>query len=164
MNSKVKEQNTKGSISYTGNVKVSVVRDGKVIKKRRGRNSGKLPLFSFLTNCLIGAYNDKLRPRFIKLFNDSDEEISYSYIPFSEINVDSTAADATTVSSTAIFKFLVPFSALKQGEKVKIIRIYNSDSEEMAVYELSEADEITIEINESIIIEWDMVISDSHQS
>ena len=60
-----------GSFVYEGNVKVSLMKDGKKYFTKEYKNEGRWPLFYFLNLCLAGDYTvaDEYRPRFINLFD-----------------------------------------------------------------------------------------------
>jgi hypothetical protein len=143
-------------INYTGTVTIKVVKNGKIIKKNKGKNAGLSPLFSFLTNCLVGNFVPKLSPKFIQLYNSADELITLAEIPFSEVNV--YEGSSSEESSIAAFKFLVPYASVTSGETIYRVNIKN-DVEDMAELILPEGDQISLESGENVIVEWEMEIS-----
>lgn len=131
-NTKKSEQQTNASIGYAGNVEIKLMRGKKVIKTIKTHNSGRLPLFSFLANNLIGQFDNGGTPRYILLgyteAGDSvAEQISSNPIPYSNVSLETSSTEGDT-SASAIFKFLIPFSAIVSGLEVNVIRLYNQNS------------------------------------
>lgn len=57
------------SISYQGNIKLSINRGNKTIMTKNYHNAGMPNLFKFLANCLAGNISEFMRPVKIKLFD-----------------------------------------------------------------------------------------------
>lgn len=57
------------SISYQGNIKLSINRGSKTIMTKEYHNAGMPNLFKFLANCLAGNISEFMRPVKIKLFD-----------------------------------------------------------------------------------------------
>lgn len=57
------------SISYQGNIKLSINRGNKTIMTKEYHNAGMPNLFKFLANCLAGNISESMRPVKIKLFD-----------------------------------------------------------------------------------------------
>lgn len=55
------------SIGYSGSVKLTTLVDNKVVSEKVYKNSGMLPLFTFIGNCLIGNFNSAGRSRPFKI-------------------------------------------------------------------------------------------------
>lgn len=149
-NKKEKETSLDNKMIYTGKVNISFTRGGKVIKKTKGKNAGTNFLFSFLAQCLGGDFNEGSRPKFIKMLNTSSNNITESYIPFSNITIEGTVVK---------FKFLIPFSSLKSGETVSKLQLFNDSRELLADYDIPTAEQYTLGSGESVVIEWELEIS-----
>lgn len=93
---KTAEMNSKQSLSYEGKVTVKIQRSGKTISSKTYHNSGRLPLFKFLCNCLAGVYSEQNRPAKIKLFN-YDYASAGKYDP-AQFNWDNDINDAEVVT------------------------------------------------------------------
>lgn len=63
------------SIGYQGHIKVSVLKKDKLISTRKFNNSGRYPLFQFITDCLAGNYKNAEihRPYCLALFTIGGE-------------------------------------------------------------------------------------------
>lgn len=70
-------------LRYRGEVKVSIVKNNRVISSMTYNNKGCEPLFRFLCECLKGEYSVNARPFKIKLYGKSNQEEINS--PFSEM-------------------------------------------------------------------------------
>jgi hypothetical protein len=130
--SKIKDKKqTNASLGYTGNVEIKLVRGKKVIKTIKTHNEGKLPLFNFIANALIGGFDSGGAPRFIILANGADdsvaERVSTNAIPYSAVSLDSSNTEGNVYASAA-FKFLIPFSSISLGTEINIIRLYSQNS------------------------------------
>lgn len=58
----------KSSLGYKGNVTISFLKKGKVVKKLNTHNLGTPVLFQFLLNCLKGDYFSDDRPQWVRTF------------------------------------------------------------------------------------------------
>lgn len=129
---KKSEQQGNASIGYAGNVEIKLMRGKKVIKTIKNHNSGKLPLFSFLANSLIGQFDNGGTPRYVILgftaVGDAEaEQVSSNAIPYSNVSLETSSTEEDT-SASAVFKFLIPFSLVVTGLEVNVIRLYNQNS------------------------------------
>lgn len=157
---------TSASVGYAGNIEIKIIRGEKVVKTIKAKNEGKRPLFNFLAGCLIGNYDAKGTPKYIMLgHTDGDdtgtEPVSTNAIPYSGVSVEYQEG-AEGGLARAIFKFLIPFSSIPNGEKINCIRLYNSDliwNNQCAYFILPSADEIESDGKSNILITWTMTIS-----
>lgn len=109
---------TTNTILYSGYVKISLVGpNGKVLLQKESHNSGKSPLFEFLSYCLVGNYYSELRPCRIRLFTkgtnesistprfDSDTCVSEAVLhePGTQLNKESEAYQVT-------YHFKIPYA------------------------------------------------------
>lgn len=155
---------TSASLGYYGNVEIKLMRGNKVIKTIKTHNSGRLSLFTFLANSLIGKFESGGTPRYIMLGNgvtDSvAEQISTNAIPYSSVSIETNSSESDTHAS-AIFKFLVPFSSVSTGEEINIIRLYSQNStsweNHIAYFMLTEPLESDGKSN--ILITWTMKVT-----
>jgi hypothetical protein len=129
------------TVSYQGSVKVSLMKNKKIISSKIYKNTGKLPLFRFMVDCLAGDYdvaNNNL-PKFVQLFSlgkageaipttiefttptipRTPQKIIYQSHPLKtytpEIK-DNTGAITTSENATITFKFMVPYSQLTNDD------------------------------------------------
>lgn len=125
-----------GTIAYTGDIQIDYAHGKKIYKTVKAHNTGRVPLFSFIANCIAGTFNPGENPKYIRLFhvNNKDEEGTFTDeksvapVPFSTVAVEEYGDNAKT-----IFKFTIPFSLLpvvspdrKAQEGINQIAIYNS--------------------------------------
>jgi hypothetical protein len=163
MSGKQKKKQTNDSIGYVGNVEIKLVRGKKVIKTIKTHNAGKLPLFNFLANTLIGNFDNGGTPRYIILGIGSSDavatQVSTNAIPYSNISLKAGSNDVS-----AIFKFLIPFSSVSLGAQVNIIRLYSQNSfsweDHIAYFKLPpEVPNIVSDGKSNILITWTMKIT-----
>jgi hypothetical protein len=163
--SKIKDKKqTNASLGYTGNVEIKLVRGKKVIKTIKTHNDGKLPLFNFIANALIGGFDSGGTPRFIILANGASdavaEQVSTNAIPYSAVSLDSSNTEGNVYAS-AVFKFLIPFSSISLGTEINIIRLYSQNSttfgSHIAYFILEEPFESDGKSN--VLITWTMKIT-----
>lgn len=110
---KVENKTAENTVTYTGNVTIEKVRANKVVKKTVIKNTGCLPLFKFIANCLtiataenadeIGLFNNK--PQYLNCFYKQASSIETSGVDFDTQQVKSymkqtgvsiTSTEATT--------------------------------------------------------------------
>lgn len=122
------------TITYQGNVKINVVdRNNKIIKSFNSHNDGKYPLFKFILLCLGEEYTaaSDLAPKYIRLFDAKDKDN-----PKYEEEKTSTAIIYNTRpnivldkdDSSITFKFLIPFSQLKNKENINLFALYGENN------------------------------------
>jgi hypothetical protein len=128
---KEKQQKTNASVGYIGSVEIKLVRGKKTIKTIKTHNEGKLPLFSFFANALIGSFDAGGAPRYIILGEGSTdalaEQISTNAIPYSNVSIETNSSEGDTHAS-AVFKFLIPFSSVSVGDVINVVRLYSQNS------------------------------------
>jgi hypothetical protein len=175
---KKSEQKTNASLGYAGSVVVQLVRGKKVVKTIKTHNSGRLPLFLFLANALIGRLDTRGTPRFILLgYTEGDDsganQISTNAIPYSSASIE-TVTTGGNVAASAIFKFLIPFSSLTIGQEANVIRLYSQNSlgwdNHIASFILPTEDEegnpidpIVSDGKSNILITWTMKITNQQE-
>lgn len=106
------------SISYKGSVKISLLKNKKVVKSSKKHNAGTTALVNFLNNCLAGEYQETKRPFYIKLFKSESEAIT-NLISFSQL---------TQSDSVPTFSFYVPYAAALARGTLHSAKIYTKDS------------------------------------
>jgi hypothetical protein len=140
------------SIGYEGHVKVSLVQDGVVLNTKEYHNTGKLPLFRFVVDCLKGSYSDAElnRPKFIQLFTagadggsvpSSDtvesyfsqdsriktpQKIIYQGTPLTEYIEKTT--DIPEDEAKITFKFMVPYTQLTDINDINLFALYSQSN------------------------------------
>ena len=137
------------SISYIGNVSVSILKGKNVIKTIKTHNKGYEPLFRFLCQCLAGEYNraEALRPRYIRLFTLGDagtafveeqveEHLSVTYLTSLTIPTYNTTPSISTVSisgqepyTKTTFKFLISFTQIDSTRDTNMFALYSADNQ-----------------------------------
>ena len=186
----VAEVSNKQSFSYEGSVKMQIQRNGKTISTKTFKNSGRMPLFKFLCNCLAGVYSEQSRPVKLKLFNytgtrqpqlfewDSEEiwqelEVASPFVNYTSSPVVKEDAENGNYSATYHFKINDTYIS---GNRVNVIAIYGSNAvdqklEACAYFVLkNEAgawepiDFSASRGNFSVIFEWTMKISNKSQT
>ena len=89
-NKKTIEVNNSSSIQYKGDVSISFIKKGKVVRKIKNHNEGKNSLFEFLLDCLAGNYYKSNRPTWIIPYYKEQNEMKYSIykpVPISSVKV-----------------------------------------------------------------------------
>ena len=156
------EQNS--ALGYIGNVEVSLVRGKKVIKTVKVNNSGKLALFSFLSNALIGRFQPGGVPRYIMLGFGSPEsaaiQVSTNAIPYSTVSLAESASEGDTFSS-AVFKFLIPFASIPTGVPINVIRLFSQESFtwESRIAYFTLPNNIVSDGKSNILVTWTMKVT-----
>jgi hypothetical protein len=128
---KEKQHKTNASVGYAGNVEIKLDRGKKTIKTIKTHNEGKLSLFSFLANALIGSFDAGGAPRYVILGNGATDavaqQVSTNAIPYSNVSIETNTAENDTHAS-AVFKFLIPFSSVSAGQQINVVRLYSQNS------------------------------------
>ncbi len=118
------------SQKYKGSANIRVVKNGKTIKNITQHNSGNMPLFTFLVNCLAENYVSNDVPKYISLgyFNNNN------YTSYSNIGVPKTSQFITASSNKyqINYQFTIPTVTLSvDGEGdliINTLRLYNQSN------------------------------------
>ena len=161
------------SLTYTGNVTVSIVKNKTIIKTYHGHNSGSKELFHFFAYALAGKYKiaESLRPLRIMLFEKTtDKPEGQAVSNYIGINVPTTV-EATTdnTSYKATLHFLIPYTYIT-GNKVDIYKLYPLNSADaLAIFDAEAAGQAIdlSNINKakySLIVDWELLVSNTTTS
>lgn len=178
----VSKSNT--GISYSGRVTISIVNGNKVISKKQYHNAGTVYLFKFLCECLADQADGLDRPCKIRLFSTDEGDAPDN----PHWNADTVASAAILYDNTPVpardpsggdsnkymvsYHFRIPYAYITRSDIAKIA-LYSSRNadrySEMSAYfcivDSRTGDYAPIEMpvsafnNYSIIIEWDMSIT-----
>lgn len=148
----------KDTIVYSGKVAIEL-RNNKVNKTIITHNEGSLPLFYFLSNCLLGDFNAQNQPWYIQ-WKIEDGDWSNNYIPISFKDTISG-----NDSYGAKFSFTIPGIIIGEGNKVTNLRLHskttrNSQGSYLAEVSIDADDQITINNaqNTSLFIVWSLIL------
>ncbi len=141
-------QSNELSIGYSGSVKLTTLVDNKIISVKTYKNSGALPLFSFIGNCLIGNFNSagRARPFKIKLLEDTTSDANVPpnadtiydersiFIPVSTAPELIITNNSQANSSCQVkFSFVFPISHVHTSN-ANVIALYGLDTNELTEF------------------------------
>ena len=150
MNNNTISQNFK----YKGNVTIKARRGSKEWVLYTHHNAGGLPIIEFFNKCLIGTYDERLRPKYLAITDDNNVPLLSSF-PISKLE--------TTLTRKIAYTFTVPVSSLGSGT-IKIDKLYlfcdlyNGTNNWSAQVKLDEVLTIEATSQDALIIEWDLSI------
>lgn len=168
MKKEEKITNKNMGINYSGEVKISVVKDGKEISSSTIHNTGCIDLFKFLTNCLIGDFRPVSTPQYLMIHHLAsgdptplslgDNLLNYYIFKANQQQVNNESNN----NSKARFRFLIPGSSFVSTEDGNVISLRNANNELLAYLKLTgnaliKPSQISSDTN--IIIVWDLKIS-----
>lgn len=167
------------SIGYKGKVIIKYIKDGKERRRITTYNTGSLPLFNFITNCLTGNFSKKDVPNYIVGYYSSNTE-SVSSTDLGEcvftsplISTDSSVENNVS-NSVANIKFLIPSQIIKLegNQTVNVIALYSESNigthltqggTNPSAYIILEQDDIIesedLGTNNNYVIIWKLTIS-----
>ena len=161
------------SLAYTGIVTLSQYKGNKKLKLIQIHNSGKNPLFTFLSDCLAGNFDTaKLNmPNKIKLLCKSEKD---SIITFDSCSIGYTSLfsipekDASaTGSSAVIYSFVIPYDQIT--DTFNCIALYTANPKGIEDFAAicDTGDEVSLNnlpLNSSLVIDWKLIISNAASS
>lgn len=161
------ESKSQSPISYKGEVTLKIMHGDKVVKTIRQHNDGTVYLMRFLTHCLGGYYVREDSPKYIRLFDLSDNtepsieaEVTLRAIVtnFNAIYDDDAENDSGSVTLT----FLVPSTLVKDSKEFNAVAIYGTSQNQnianyMAWVKFNNA--MSISTGESLMLLWKMTLS-----
>lgn len=144
------EANCTSGLHYEGKVTIEVINNrNKVVSHREIKNTGRWPLFYFLTQCLAGNYEDfnSNRPVYLRLFtigtvgatvptniqieadnylNDSKLCSANAFYP-NDASVTKIEKDVEKgESSTVTFSYMCPYTQLDTSKPINLIALYSA--------------------------------------
>lgn len=153
---KIKEQpvetkeikaSSKTTLTYSGDVTVSVLKGRKVIKTFKNHNEGGNSLYKFILNCLAGYYYDNDRPKWIVPVVKGNDDITRPSIPKAiPINRCDVLEDDDKV--TLSYKCLISATYLAGETKVN----------GLAFFSQNDINSITIDTSEAISDKYSMIM------
>ena len=185
---KIKSNST---ITYKGNVNISFVRKGKVVKRISTHNEGKRNLYSFILNCLAGEFIESQRPFWVipfKVVNENGENKEYYSttiaVPINDvevINVVDTNEQSQRIP-TLSYKILLQNSIFSGSTDISGLYFFSQESLpnngsvsiedavsqddinncSMKMYFYNDKGSITIN-TEDLIITWQVQVASSTQ-
>lgn len=148
------------SLVYKGEITLTMMHGNKVIKKLRKSNTGKGPLFQYLMYCLTGTLYPTKVPKYLRVFDASDDELTTREIP----TTGTPSYTFDNSSASAVVTFNLSSTALKQLTGLKKYRIYSSEnasSSQVANYSAEvvlDTPEVITE-GSTLIVAWKMTLS-----
>lgn len=169
----------RSSISYVGEVSLSIMHGRRKVRSLSAHNKGTLSLMSFLAKCLGGEYDSANAPRYVRMFFVTDntslsassltsdtektvQPIASNFLP----EYGSNSSDEGEASSVTM-SFLVPYSLMKneaQNTECNVLGIYSSDDVEkkdnpLAFVKLNES--VKLGDGESLLVSWKMTLKNN---
>ena len=127
---------TQSSLAYKGQVTIKTMHGKKVVKTTTIKNAGCLPLFSFLVDCLSGTFNKDNAPAYLSLFYVATTPVTsdpltpgtataVSLLPIAVSDIQ-TSTDATNLSASVSYTFLVPGSLISEDNTANVLGLYST--------------------------------------
>ena len=146
-------------IGYKGEVTLTVMKDGKFLRRLTAYNEGYEPLFKYLMKCLTGSFEPTEVPYYIRIFDVNNNELTLRVVP-------KTGTPSYTFSdnyASAVITFNVSSTILTNLNKIRIIKLYSNDNSSesnknnpSAMFTLDEDKQI--EQGSTLIVAWKMII------
>ena len=119
---------TPTTIEYKGDVSISILRKGKIIKAFKNHNDGKPNLFRFILDCLAGNYYEVNRPFWIVPYYTESNQDYYSIPKFIPINNNTIVSyDTNEQLYILTYKCLINASLLGSNTKINGLLFYSTN-------------------------------------
>ena len=146
------------SLTYKGEITLTVTHGNKVIRSLRRKNTGKGPLFQYLMYCLTGTLYPNQAPKYLRVFNSDNNEITTQAIPVTGLpsyafNDSGASATLTFNLSSTIFTQLTDLKKFRMYSQDNVRDISNYSAE--VVLETAE----TLTDGSNLIVAWKMTLS-----
>lgn len=166
-------------VKYEGNVQIRLVKDGRVVKDITKHNSGNIPLFLFLANCLLGQFQSTGIPNYITLgyYSEQDGVNTYTNLSSSAIlSGNSYLLDSNQVN----YEFTIPTvtissSGINDNITINRLRLYNTEN--LSTFKNQDDNNYSAEVEVSglnvpisdigkytIFVIWTLTLSDANSS
>lgn len=128
------------SIAYEGKVSITFTKNGRKLKTIQRHNSGCKALFTFITDCLRGNFNESNRPSYLMMYKRDDEDSS-DEVESTSLGTPSLANLQYCVSNeggydedsnTGFIKFKYTVAGSMLTNDVDILAMYNATNSSTA--------------------------------
>ena len=146
------------SIGYKGEVTLTLMHGNKRVRKIKSHNIGKAPLFQYLMYCLTGTLISTKIPRYLRVFNSQNQELTTRIIP----STGTPSYEFSDDEASAVITFNVSSTALVSLNDLKIFKLYSGENSTQSLNpsaEISIENAISIDDDSSLVIAWKMTIS-----
>lgn len=183
-----------GLVSYRGKATVEFLRGGRAYRSYNVKNQGCLPLFKFLSLCLVDSFDSRLAPYGIRLFDISENDMgtdnimscfiaskqtTTTIVPKSSVEVN---VDKKSPSVSAVLTFVIPFTVLPKDTKSTVIAIYSrqnsndadiysplafirlANKKEDGTWQINTNEQIVGDGKSNIKISWNMTVADGSEN
>lgn len=157
---KVEEQvKTEDVATYKGNVTIKVLHGNKAVKTIKTSNTGFMPLFEFLMYCLAGSYLVDKLPRYLRVFNVDNTELTTNAI----LSNSTQSYEKTSSSCSVTISFVIPYSILTSAQHIKSFKLYSQENSSYNKRESPSAEiildnEISVSTDANLLVAWKMTV------
>lgn len=163
------ESKSQSPIFYRGEVTLRIMHGNKVVRTIRQHNEGTVQLMRFLAHCLGDYYAKEDSPKYIRLFdlsNNTNSDIGTSTEVTSRAIVTNFNAiydeDSSSNSGSVTLTFLVPSTLVRDSKEFDTVAIYGtSQSQNISNYMawVRFDSPMSISQGESLMLLWKMTLS-----
>ena len=153
-NPEQKSANIQQQIGYQGNVSISFVKNGKIKKSIKQHNSGTSYLFQLLASAITGQSLASEMPRYIMLFDASDNPILYYKPQFT--GGKPIVSDG---QARASFTAYIPQSAVTASTFKKLAMYTQSNNPNTKLAEVTLENPTEIPTGYSVMVTWEMLFT-----
>ena len=102
-------------LTYSGNVHIDFMKNGKRIRRLNSHNNGNAPLFTFLLNCLASDFREVDRPKYVLVLKQDIDANKSVFV--SSVQLIANPSVILDISSEPVlsYKILVPSSIFSQN-------------------------------------------------
>lgn len=140
-------------ITYTGNVKIKVFKNGEFFRTIYNHNAGTIDFLKFIRDCVIGASNIYLRNPFylIPIDNNDNDLASNSFSGFSVKDGESDAS--------VIYTFLISGVNYPVGTKIKGFKLNSADNKTYAEMSIPQNVDVILDDSSNVYVEWTLTFN-----
>lgn len=125
--SQEKKVETNMKLTYSGNVHIDFIKNGKKIRRLNSHNDGNTPLFTFLLRCLASDFREVDRPKYVFVLKQDDNDNKESIFVSSVQLIANPNVILDNTEPILSYKILVPSSVFLPNEfKISALAFYSS--------------------------------------
>lgn len=174
-NHQEKKINTNMELTYSGNVHIDFIKNGKRIRRLNSHNDGATPLFTFLLNCLASDFREVDRPKYVYVIfkNQNGDDAVVSGV---QLIANPSVSSNTTGTPILSYKILVPASIFNSdNNQICGLAFYSStnlnrvsqgnevEDYSMIMYLNSDKTNINVDQDIDLLITWQVKIESAVQ-
>lgn len=155
-----------GFTGYSGEVKISLIKNGVKYKVVETHNRGTEEFFLYILNCICGQPRYEYRPAYLYLYNYNSESgtetqlVNFGILYEGDTYINSGTDIEKGAYANLTYRFMIPYTIIKGRDinRLRLKSLSKQGNEYLTYAELDLGQKITIDTDTNLEVEWTLKI------